>query len=190
MSMPLEIQEMLVRLGELAVRNSAGAVYTRVQSVKTRKTDQSTTNELVDIINELVEEKTQLIGIARGLEGQVVAQRISDEDLTFITEKLVPTVERMIEMSDKNDRPDPELVDMVKELLSKETLEILQLVGFNFKAAVAQPLTEIVQRLILALVPKSDSSGEVERMQMEYQLQILKLAQDSDAYDRLQTLNG
>lgn len=190
MPVPPEIQEMLVRLGELAVRNSAGTVYTRVQSVKTRKTDQSTTNELVDIINELVEEKTQLLGIARGLEGQVVAQRISDEDLAFITEKLVPTVERMIELADEDDRPEPELVDMIKELLSKETLEILQLVGFNFKAAVGQPLTEIVQRLILALVPKSDASGEVERMQMEYQLQILKLAQDSDAYDRLQELNG
>lgn len=181
---------MLLRLGELAVRNSAGAIYTRVQSVKTRKSDQSTTNELVDIINELVEEKTQLIGIARGLEGQVVAQRISDEDLEFITEKLVPTVERMIELADADDRPAPELVDIIKELLSKETLEILQLVGFNFKAAVGQPLTEIVQRKILALVPKSDASDDVKRMQMEHQLEVLKLVQNSDAYDRLQELNG
>lgn len=99
---------MLIRLGELAVRNSAGAVYTRVQSVKTRKGDQSTTNELV-------EEKTQLIGIARGLEGQVVAQRISDEDLAFITEKLAPTVEKMIELADDDKRPGPELVNMIKD---------------------------------------------------------------------------
>ena len=120
----------------------------------------------------------------------MVAQRISDEDLAFITEQLVPTVERMIELADDDDRPDPELVDMTKELLSKETLEILQLVGFNFKAAVGQPLTEIVQRLILALVPKPGASDDVKRLQIEYQVQLLKLAQDSDAYARLQELNA
>ena len=190
--MPLtpEIQQMLAELGQLAVRNSAGIVYTRVQAIRARKSDKATANELVDIINELVEEKSQLISIARGLEGQVVAEQISEGDLEFITEKLVPIVEKLIDLSDDDVKPDPEMVETMKSLLAKETLEILQLVGFNYKAAIGQPLTEIVERLILRLVPTADTSELMTKLNAEYQVEMLKIASDPEALARLQKLSG
>lgn len=44
--------------------------------------------------------------------------------------------------------------------------------------------------MILALVPESDPSDEITRLRVEHQVQLLRLAQDPDAYDRLQELNG
>lgn len=123
MTVPPEIADLLTRPGELAVRNTACAVYTRVQTVRARKHNEATANELIEIINELIDEKSQLLGITRGLEGQVVAQRISDVDLSFITETVVPTLEKLM---DEEDRPPEEIPEMVKELPSKETSAILQ----------------------------------------------------------------
>lgn len=39
-------------------------------------------------------------------------------------------------------------VEILKSLLSKETLRILQLVGFNYRAAIGEPLTELVRNKI------------------------------------------
>lgn len=190
MAVAPEIAEMLARLAELAVKNSAGMIYTRIQSVRARKTDETTVNELTEIINELVDEKSQLITIARGLESQLVAQRISDDDLTYIIENLVPTVEKLIEISDEEDRSKPEIVEMIKEVLSKETFEILQLVGFNFKAAIGQPLTEIVERLITTSIPGDPNSSALELVNAQRELVVAQITQDPEAYARLRRLYG
>lgn len=190
MAVAPEIAEMLARLAELAVKNSAGMIYTRIQSVRARKTDETTVNELTEIINELVDEKSQLITIARGLESQLVAQRISDDDLTYIIENLVPTVEKLIEISDEEDRSKPEIVEMIKEVLSKETFEILQLVGFNFKAAIGQPLTEIVERLITTSIPGDPNSSALELVNAQRELVVAQITQDPEAYARLRRMYG
>jgi hypothetical protein len=40
-----------------------------------------------------------------------------------------------------------------QEVVSVEMLTVLQLVGFNFKAAIGEPLTQVVEGLILQLAP-------------------------------------
>jgi hypothetical protein len=44
-------------------------------------------------------------------------------------------------------------VEAIKKLVSVEMLTVLQLVGFNFKAAIGEPLTQVVEGLILQLAP-------------------------------------
>lgn len=184
MSTTPEITAMLTRLAELAIRNSAGAIYTRIQSVRARKTDEATVNELVEIINELVDEKSQLIAIARALEDQLVAQRISDTELAFITSNLVPTIEKLMDMVDEPERPGVEVVEALKSLLATETFEILQLVGFNFKAAIGQPLTDIVERLIVRLVPSTADAPQLQLINAQRELTYAQIIQDPDAYAR------
>lgn len=185
-----ELADLLTRLGELAVRNTAGAVYTRIQTVRARRQDESTTNELIEIINELVDEKSQLLGIARGLEDALVAQRVSDGDISYITGQVVPTVEKLVEMLDEAERPPAEVMDLVKELLSKETFTILQLVGFNFKAAIGQPLTEVVERLILSRVPSTETAAELQILAARRDVAYLDLAADPEGLARLRSLIG
>jgi hypothetical protein len=181
-----ELADLLTRLGELAIKNTASAVFTRIQSVRARKQDESTVNELVEIINELVDEKAQLLGIARGLEDALVAQRVSDSDISYITDKVVPTVEKLVGMMDESERPPEEMMDVVKELLSTETFTILQLVGFNFKAAIGQPLTEVVGRMILSQAPQADVKAELQILTARRELAYIELASDAEAFARLQ----
>ena len=185
-----EVIAVLTRLGEVAARNTAGAVYQRIQTVRARRQDEATANELVDIINELVDEKTQLISIARSLESELVAQRISDEDLTFITDTLIPALERVNAKLPSGQQLDDDLIEIIKDLLTKETLTVAQLIGFNFKAAIGQPLTELTERAILAKVPTPATSDHIAALAAERELAVIQLVQNPEAYARMRKLYG
>lgn len=150
------VSEALVRLAEVAARNTASAIQTRVRKAKASKQNENTINELGEIINQLVDDRNELMGIANVLREQLVAQRITDEEITYITEKLIPTVEKLIELGGGEDN---DALDALKAIVSAETLTVLQLVGFNFKAAVGEPLTEVVAGYVGALAPKQSRPG-------------------------------
>ncbi|MFH4338650.1 hypothetical protein WAJ35_25055, partial [Acinetobacter baumannii] len=46
-------------------------------------------------------------------------------------------------------------LDMIKPLLSKEMFNILQLLGFNFKQAIGEPLTVLIRGMISSKTPAS-----------------------------------
>lgn len=188
-SIPPEVTDAVARLAELAVRNTAGAIWTRVQALRARNDDEAAITELIEIINELVDEKAQLVSVARALEEQLIGQRIADNELEFITQTMVPTLERLMSLSG-TDTLDDDALTAVKELLSKETFSILQLVGFNFKSAIGQPLTEVVERLILRLAPASDTQGELAVLAARQSAAIAEAALDADATTRLRLLFG
>ncbi|ALX05212.1 hypothetical protein [Aeromicrobium erythreum] len=150
------ITEALVRLAEVAARNTAGAVQTRVQTARAAKQNENTINELAEIINQLVDDRMELMSIANVLREQLVAQTITTEEISYITEKLIPTAETLMSMSGENDKA---ALEALKMLVSVETLTVLQLVGFNFKAAVGEPLTEVVSEFVSSLAPKSRGAG-------------------------------
>ena len=88
-----EITAVLAQLSEVAARNTVGAIQTRVATAKATKQHENTVNELTEIINQPVEDRVELVGIATTLRDQLVAQRITTEEITYITDKLIPTVE-------------------------------------------------------------------------------------------------
>lgn len=173
-------------MAELAIRNTAGAVTTRIRAVRKGKQQEEVVNELAEIINELLDDRNQLIGVARGLEEALVVQRITDDEINYITERIIPTIEQLADSSgDPNAR---EFIEPLKSLLSVETMTILQLVGFNFKAAIGEPLTQLVQRLILSRVPVHDSSATLGVLAARREVAYLEIVKDPEAYSRLRDL--
>ncbi len=98
----------------------------------------------------------ELVGIATTLREQLVAQRIRTEEITYITDKLIPTVEDLAGLAADDNA---EAVGAIKKLVSVEMLTVLQLVGFNFKAAIGEPLTQVVEGLILQLARANHARG-------------------------------
>ena len=186
MSIAPELSQLLVSLADLALKNTAGAINTRIKAIRAGKQQAEVINELVDIVNELVDGRNQLIGIARGLEEALVAQRITDEEIRYITERLIPTFEQLVETT--GDTSAPEFIEPLKAVLSTETLTILQLVGFNFKAAIGEPLTQLMQHLILPKVPDADTSGALALLSARREVAYLEVVQDADAFDRLREI--
>lgn len=146
------VADVLTRLAELAARNTVGSVQTRINTAKAAKRHEETVNDLTEIINQLIEDRAEILGIATTLREQLVAQRVTAEEIAFITDTLIPTVERLAELSENEGTS--EFVDALKSLVSVETLTVLQLVGFNFKSAIGEPLTAVVGAQILRLAPE------------------------------------
>jgi hypothetical protein len=84
-----------------------------------------------------------------------------------------------------------EAIDIFKPILSKETFNILQLLGFNFKQAIGEPLTNLVSTSITANMPISgEKSVELRILDEQKQIEFFKLMQDKEAYERYIKITG
>ena len=117
---------------------------------KAKKQDQQTIAVLEEIVNGLIADKSELVRIAQAFEQELVAQRIAPSDIEYISNNLVPILSQLVTSSS----PEPEQANAVLEtlrpLLSVETVTLLQLVGFNFRKAIGEPLTDLVAGIIAA----------------------------------------
>lgn len=145
-----ELTALGLQLANTAVRNSATAVAERISAARTRKRDQETIAELEEIVNELVADKAELIRIAQAYEEEFVTQRLSPEHVECIIRTVVPVLERL--MAESGDEATVQkMMELLQPILSVETLTVLQLVGFNFKRAIGEPLTEVLHQRIMLL---------------------------------------
>jgi hypothetical protein len=179
-----EISQIATELANVITRNAASAVSSRLSAIRARKLDQETMNELIELVNDLIADKNELIGIATAFEQELVAQRIADTDITYITTQLLPVAEQLAGFAGEDDGA-REAVDAIKSLVTAETLTIMQLVGFNFRRAVGEPLTTLVERLILSRVPGPEQSAEVQSLQLRREIAYLEAIADPDARQML-----
>lgn len=172
------------------MRNTAGVVSDRIQAVKAKRKDAEVIAEMEEIISSLIADKNEVVQIAQALEEKFVAQRVSETEIDFVTTNLVPLIEKLAEAaSEPNDTSTHDSIELFKPLLSAETLTVLQVLGFNFKQAVGEPLTILLRELILAQVP-AKASTEAAVVTQQQTLEALRLAQDPEAFDRFQGLWG
>jgi len=193
MTLDPQFVDLGVRLAESMARNTATSIATRIKTAKTAKQDREAIAELEQIIADLSEDRNELVQIAQAYKEQLVAQTISDADLEFITGRLVPMIK---ELTVKNAGPQgidsegaQEMIDLLSPLLAAETLTILQLLGFNFKKAIGEPLTDLVAQAISSRTtsdPRSDI--DVERLNAQRELAYLQLAMDEEAFARFRSL--
>jgi hypothetical protein len=182
-----EVAELGVQLANVGVRNTVAAVADRIKAAKAKKQDAETINTLTEIVNELLADKNDVVQIARGYEQVLDAQRISEEDITYITESILPILKKLAEAGSDDDTD--QMIDLLTPILSVETITVLQLLGFNFKRAIGEPLTTLVAQLIGSKAPTSpDAAAHSQRLGLELQLATASLAQDQEAYDRFRSL--
>lgn len=132
------------KLKDVSARNTAETVYDKIKLVKQKNNDKETVNVLEDLINNLITDKNELIQITKCYEQEFITRDISNEDIEYITRELLPLVTTFLPFSGG----DNEFVSTIKKVLSAETLKILKLLGFNYKEAIGQPLTNLVSKAI------------------------------------------
>jgi hypothetical protein len=185
-----EVAQMSAQLAEVAGRNMVGAVTDKIRAVKARKNDRETIEVLDEIVNELLSDKNSLTRIAQAYEDQLVGQRISTEDIEYVTGNLVPLIRQLIEWStsEGGSTPSPDrMVEMIASVLSVEAVTILQLIGFNFKKAIGEPLTALVASAIASrssAAPQSET--ELQELTLKHQTALFEVMSDPDATARLQ----
>ncbi len=136
--------ELAGKLKDVSARNTAETVYDKIKLVKQKNNDKETVNVLEDLINNLITDKNELIQMTKCYEQEFITRDISNEDIEYITRELLPLVTTFLPFSGG----DNEFVSTIKKVLSAETLKILKLLGFNYKEAIGQPLTNLVSKAI------------------------------------------
>jgi hypothetical protein len=169
------------------VQNSAQIISDKIKTARALKNKDETINRLEEIINDLIHEKNQLIQILQIYEEQLITQKISDADIDYITDKIVPLLEQFL-----NSNEDEEMVkarqalEILKPILSKETFNILQLLGFNFKRAIGEPLTQLLSAIITSKIPiAAEKQMEYQMLIEQRNIEYFKILQDEEASQRL-----
>lgn len=135
------------QLGDVAARNSATYIFDRIRTAKAKKEQQEVIAELGELLSQMVADKDELVRIAQAYKQQVDDRQISEGDIRYIADHLLPQVKRLMEVAGA-DAQIQQSVEALAPLLSTETLTILQLVGFNVREAIGEPLTHVVRDLV------------------------------------------
>jgi hypothetical protein len=111
----------------------------------------------VEIINDLLDDKDTLGSIARSFQEELAAQRITEEEIVYITDNFIPKLKALVKQAPNSGGSATaanvaKTLDRLKPLLSVEMLTVLQAPGFNFKQAIGEPLTLLVQKAITSRV--------------------------------------
>ena len=187
MALDPQVTELGVQLADVGVRNTVAAVSARIKAAKAKKQDAETINTLTEIVNDLLADRNDLVQIARGYEQVLDAQRISEDEIAYITESIIPIVKTLAEAGGNEDTE--KMLELLEPDLSVETVTILQLIGFNFKKAIGEPLTALLAALIQSKMPPSTDAGvEAQRASLELQRATVDLALNEEAYDRFRRL--
>lgn len=185
--MAADLMALSITLGELVAKNRIPAIFDKMNATKKSGDKDKIISNLETIINDLIHEKNQVIQIAQAYDEQLITQKISEDDITYITTTIIPLLEELIKKNNKENTKDiSETLDMIKPLLSKEMFNILQLLGFNFKQAIGEPLTTLIRGMISSKTPASPEQTvelqlQIEKRQTEY----FKIIQDEEASQRL-----
>ena len=156
--MDLAVQGLITQLSAIVARTSSAAIAERIQVSRAKKQDAETINELSDIINELITDRTELTTIAQGLRDSLIANQISDSEIYYIVNKVIPLAQKLISEGTTADvQAAQQTLDIVQSLISVETLTILQLIGFNYKEALGIPLTNRVASLLTPQDPSAST---------------------------------
>lgn len=166
------------QLTTVIVSNTATIVADRVKTAHANKDKDKTIAALEEIINELVSDKSELTRIAQAYEQEFVSQKITEKELKYITDNVLPLLDKFIPQNQK------ETVEQIKSVLSVETLTIMQLLGFNYKRAIGEPLTVLLQKNIEAKIPVDSAANQ------KLQLAIIELVKDPEASKRYEALTG
>lgn len=156
--------ELAASLSAVAIRTTASSVQQKIKALKTAKKSNETIAGLEEIVNDLLEEKSEILRIARAYEDELVSQRISDDDIAYITES-IPKVLSFITSIDDEEIANAQSVQALKALTSTETVKILQLLGFNYRKAIGEPLTEAANAWISKTLMPSPQANQRQKPQ-------------------------
>ncbi|MEE6716640.1 hypothetical protein [Schleiferilactobacillus harbinensis] len=160
------------RLTEAAITNTWSKVSDRIRKIKADKDKDSQIRAYNQLVSELVDQKADALDIARQYKEQLDKVTISDNDI----ESLHRTLEKVVGIVMNSNLGEADSVekqemrksfDSLVEMLNSDTLRTLQLLGYNYKKAIGEPLTQVTSEFILSKLDsnpkKSQSFGDEDR---------------------------
>ncbi len=161
--------EMGVSLAELAAKGTASIINKKIRAIKDEKDAEKLRTTYDGLLNEVLQEREEAVRIAQAYKNELDRIVISDDDIVHLHN----TVSRVLELfkamqiasaiakgEENTESIEAQIqpFEQVKELISVDTLKTMQLLGFNYKAAIGDPLTSLCANAISSLGNKKDAS--------------------------------
>ena len=148
-----------IALAQLAIKGTASAVNKKVRAAKEEKNIERLRATYDELINEVLLEREEAVQIAQAYKSEIDRIAISDEDIKHLhntVTKVLGMFNSMqmavaIEQGEdavKSAKDTAKSLSQIKDLISVDTLKTMQLLGFNYKAAIGEPLTQICAKAI------------------------------------------
>lgn len=161
-------------LSTLALKGTATAIHGKIEAIKKEQNADSVRNAYNEIVNQLLEEREDAVRIAQTYKAELEKVVISDEDIEYLQQtvsKVLDVIKALQLVDILNSDPEKqsqarasvEAVESIKNLISKDVLKTMQLLGFNYKAAIGEPLTELCANAINSLGKKKTHGNQKRR---------------------------
>jgi len=185
-------------LAQLAVKGTATAVSSKIRAIKEEKNVERIRNTYDEIISELLSEREEAVRIAQAYKSELEKVVISDDDiqhlhntvsriLEIIKNSQISSAQKISEEAVDAVKSQVESYEQIKALISVDTLKTMQLLGFNYKSAIGEPLTLMLKNFILSKVTEPDSLKAFEKIVTPEMVEILK---DDTAYENFKQITG
>ena len=183
----IAMDPLFTSLTTAAAKATASEITTRVKAAKANNNKDQTIEELTGIITDLNESRGTLLLIAQSLKEKLVAQQINDDEINYIVETIIPKVESILQ-SEEGISKSAKSLEQIKPILSEDTLKVLQTLGFNYRKAIGEPLTQIVRDWILSKTESNNRKLELEILKEQNYKANFELIGKDDYSDRLKEM--
>ena len=179
------ITQLIANLASVSAKNTASRIADKLKENRSNKDKDAQIAQLRSMVNELVDEKSEAIEIARAFQEKLVSQSIDQDQIEFITGTVIPTVEKVArDTKGAGDRQTVQMLEVLKSLLRPEMLQVMQILGFNYSEAIGQPLTRFIAHKIDHASTDAAAMADQHRASLELQREVAKMVQSKAAYDR------
>ncbi|MFM0778007.1 hypothetical protein P7J56_09345 [Streptococcus suis] len=136
-----------IELGILAVKGTTAKINSKIQSMKTEREADKLRSAYDDIVNELIIERAEALRIAQIYKEEYEKVTIKDEGIEYLHNTLIRIISLFSPFGNVTEEQTVSFQQMA-ELLNKDTLKTMQLLGFNYREAIGEPLTEVCANTI------------------------------------------
>ncbi|PIC98216.1 hypothetical protein [Sporosarcina sp. P29] len=137
-------------LTRTATKHTATYITDKIKQLKGGKDKDAIIRGYEELINSLLEDKSELERIARSYKELYEGVEISAENLEYLQNTIRSAIKILSNFGVQSQQNDIAMESLV-QLISLDTLRTMQLLGFNYKKAIGEPLTELCADKIKSL---------------------------------------
>ena len=123
-------------------------VTNKITQIKSNHDLKKQVTDYEQLVNDLLDNKNKLELTARNYKERLEQVTISDSDIESLHNTVSTVIKLVRPLSQSENENDEKSIDIVLDLLNSDTLKTLQLLGYNYKKAIGEPLTQITTNFL------------------------------------------
>lgn len=123
-------------------------VTNKITQIKSNHDLKKQVTDYEQLVNDLLDNKNKLELTARNYKERLEQVTISDSDIESLHNTVSTVIKLVRPLSQSEKENDEKSIDIVLDLLNSDTLKTLQLLGYNYKKAIGEPLTQITANFL------------------------------------------